>query len=329
MLARGRLSHPRYPSGGLDYGTLPRNRQIYLATLRGMLDLVFNPPLSASSSSVASSTPPPTPVFQTSSSSLNVYPETLYLDSARLALLSSEAADATALYMFLLLYRQLVFSESNEAPSSPHGVPKVLDADLTQLKREIRDIGPSRLSHCFTSPPSPSDDSNGPHGGRSDRKEAERWLAARQGVVLQIAKRAKETQNRTRTPSPSQPSSLIGEAPDEHTASLAQRWAASNMHANSTLAVMLRRRLQDIVFNTVIKLAYPVPGSSMAKRGTVDFFASARADSAVDMSLGKATGMEPLTDEIRALSEKISRLSLIHLNAFLPLYEQEGFLQLS
>jgi T-complex protein 11 len=281
---------------------------------------------------MVSSTPPPTPVFQTpsnASSSLNVYPETLYLDSTRLALLSSEAADATALSMFLLLYRQLVFSESHEGPSSPQGSPKVLDADLMQLKREIRDIGPSRPGQCFSPHPHPSsDDSDGLHGSKSDKKEAERLLDARQGIVLQIAKRAKEARNRTHTPSPLEPSP-IGEVPDEHTASLAQRWAESNMYVNSTLAIMLRRRLQDIVFNTVVKLAYPAPDSSTVKRGAVDFLVSARGDSVVEMPLGAATGMESLTDEIRALSEKISRLSLIHLNAFLPLYEQEGFLELS
>ena len=297
-----------------------------------MLGLVFNPPpMTSSSSPIISSSPPATPLFQTSSStsfSLNVFPETLYLDSARLALLSSEAADATALCMFLLLYRQLVFSESSGGPSSPHGFPKVVDADLMQLKREIRDIGPSRLAHCFSSR-LPSGESDSPHGSKPDKKEAERWLAASQGIVLQIARRAKEARNRTHTSSPSQLSSPIGDAPDEHTANLAQRWADSNMHANSNLTVMLRGRLQDIVFNTVVKLAYPSPDSSTVKRGAVDFLAAARADSLVEMPVGAATGMEPLTDEIRALSEKISRLALIHLNAFLPLYEQEGFLELS
>lgn len=329
MLTRGPLLHPRYTSGSLKYDSLPRNQQIYLAVLRGILGLVFNPPPASCASSVSSSDSP-IPVFQTlseASSSPYVYPETLYLDSARLALLNAEAADATALSMFLLLYRQLIFSESSEPSSSTQGILRVVDADLIQLKREIRDIGPSRLGDCFSSRLS-SDELDGGHGNRSDRKEAERWLAARQGVVLQIAKRAKEARNRTHTSSSSQPSSPIGEVPDGQMANLAQRWADSNMHADSTLALMLRRRLQDIVFNTVVKLAYPAPDSNTFKRGAVDFFTSARAESVVEMPLGTATGMEPLTDEIRALSEKISRLALIHLNAFLPLYEQEGFLGL-
>jgi hypothetical protein len=330
MVTRGPLSHPRYPTGSLKYSTLPRNQQVYLAVLKGMLGLVFNPPSSApSSSSVSPLTPPPTPVFQDSSnpsSSLDAYPETLYLDTTRLALLSSEAADATALCMFLLLYRQLVFSDSNESPTTPQGPPKVVNADLIQLKREIRDIGPSRLGQCLS--PRISDGSKGLEGSKSDEKETERWVAARQDIVLQIAKRAKEARARTHGSSSFQSSSSIGDPPDEHTVSLARRWVDSNMHPNSALAVILRRRLHDVVFNTVVKLAYPGPDSSTVKLGAVDFFASVRADSAVEIPPGTATGMEPLTDEIRALSEKIARVALIHLNAFLPLYEQDGFLEL-
>lgn len=261
------------------------------------------------------------------SSSLDAYPETLYLDTARLALLSSEAADATVLCMFLLLYRQLVLADSNESPSTPQGFPKVVHADLMQLKREIRDIGPSRLGQCFSS--RIPDGSKGLQGSKSDEKEAERWVTARQDIVLQIAKRAKEARARAHRSSSSQPSSSIREAPDEHTAGLAQRWADSNLHANSALAIMLRRRLHDAVLSTVVKLAYPGPDSSTVKLGAVDFLVSARGDSAVEIPPGTSTGMEPLTDEIRALSEKIARVALIHLNAFLPLYEQEGFLELS
>lgn len=328
MLAHGSLSlsHPRPPSGHLKYATLSRNQQIYLAVLRGLLGLVFNSPSHASSSSMST---PPTPVSSTPIhplTSQNVYPEALYLDVTRLGLLSSEAADATALCMLLLLYRQLVFSEINEASSSPQGLPRVVDSDLVQLKREIRDIGPSRLAHCFASP---SDGHDSPRGSRSDKQESERWLNARQGIVLQIAKRAKEARSRTHASSTSQPYSLVRDAPDAHTTSLAQRWVHSNMHADSTLAVMMRRRLQEVVFNTVVKLTYPTPDSSTTKLGVADFLASARAYSEVELPFGAATGMEPLADEIRALAEKISRLALIHLNAFLPLYEQEGFLALS
>lgn len=331
MLARGPIPHPRYPEH-LRYDALPRNQQVYLAVLKGVLNLVFDPPASTSSScppTTPTASPPLTPVSPPRtpiSPVLQGYPETSYLDSARLTLLTSDAADATALSMFLLLYRQLVFSDSNEAPPSPQD-PKVEEEDLIRLKNEIRDIGSGRLGHCFTSRPS-LDGAVSPQGSRSERKEAERWRVAKQDIVLQIAKRAKEARNRTNSPSPI-PSSPISDAPDEQMLSLTQRWADSNIQPNSALSAMLRRRLRDVVFNAVVTLAYPGRDSTTGKLTTIDFHSPTQADSAFEIPLGAATGMEPLADEIRSLAEKISRLALIHLNAFLPLYEQEGFLDRS
>ncbi|KAI5996956.1 hypothetical protein EDD15DRAFT_2412543 [Pisolithus albus] len=75
------------------------------------LDLVFGPP------------PNPTPQFSSASANaaapsamcpLPLYPETTYLDSARLLVLAADAADTAAMYMFLLLYRQLVFSDAGD-----------------------------------------------------------------------------------------------------------------------------------------------------------------------------------------------------------------------
>ncbi|KAF9468539.1 T-complex protein 11-domain-containing protein [Collybia nuda] len=321
LLARGPIPHPQYPEQ-LQYDTLPRNQQVYLAVLKGTLNLIFDPPVPPSSS-VSPPLTPVSPVRTPTSPVLHGYPETSYLDSARLTLLTSDAADATALSMFLLLYRQLVFSDSNEAPPSPQD-PKVEEEDLLRLKNEIRDIGSGRLGHCFMSKPS-FDGVASPQGSRSDRKEAERWRIAKQDIVLQIAKRAKEARNRAHSLPPS-PSSPVADAPDEQMLSLAQRWADSNMQPNSPLSTMLRRRLRDVVFNAVVTLAYPGRDSTTGKLTNIDFHSPTQADSALEIPLGAATGMEPLTDEIRTLAERISRLALIHLNAFLPLYEQEGFL---
>jgi hypothetical protein len=44
------------------------------------------------------------------------------------------------------------------------------------------------------------------------------------------------------------------------------------------------------------------------------------------LSTVTTTGMEPLTDDIRSLADKLSKLSLIHLGVYLPLYEQDGFI---
>ncbi|KAF5382771.1 hypothetical protein D9615_002932 [Tricholomella constricta] len=321
LLARGSILHPRYPLGSLQYSSLPRNQQTYLAVLKGILDLILDPPPSFVAPASSPSSPPPTPIFQSASTRLQGYPETVYLDSARLALLSADAADATALYMFLLLYRQLVYSESGDSPVSPQDLSRLEDADLLRLKTEIRDIGSTRLGYCFSSRPL-SDEVDSHH-----EKQIEKERRAKQDIVLQVAKRAKEARRyTTSSPPPSQPSSPVGEAPDEHMVSLAQRWADSNIHPDSPLCMMLRRRLHDAVFNSVLALAFPSRDYTTGIATTIDFLSSVQTQSAHPVTFGAATGMEPLAEEIRSLSEKISRLALIHLNTYLPLYEQDGFL---
>ena len=96
------------------------------------------------------------PVIKTSQSalpsatSLPGYPETSFLDSARLVTFSTDAADATAMYMFLMLYRQLVFFDTSPRRYSSSEMPKVTESDLSQLKMEIRDIASCHLGYCFT-----------------------------------------------------------------------------------------------------------------------------------------------------------------------------------
>lgn len=255
---------------------------------------------------------------------LSGYPETSYLDNARLSILSADAADATALYMFLLLYRQLVHSESTDPPPSPQDLSKVDHADLLRLKSEIRDIGSARLGYCFSAGPSSNE------AASPQEKNAEKEQVNKQDIVLQIAKRAKEAASRASgASSPLEPFSPVADAPDEQMVNLAQRWADSNIRANSPLGTMLQRRLRDVVFNCVVKLAYPGRDSTTGNLSdlTIDLLSFTQAaTSPLEIPFGTATGMEPLVDEIRSLAERISRLALIHLNAYLPLYEQDGFL---
>lgn len=42
--------------------------------------------------------------------------------------------------------------------------------------------------------------------------------------------------------------------------------------------------------------------------------------------VGLTAGLEPLREEVRSLAKKVSRLGLVHMNAFLGLYEGEQFL---
>ncbi|EGN98383.1 hypothetical protein SERLA73DRAFT_109834, partial [Serpula lacrymans var. lacrymans S7.3] len=109
LMASERITHPSFPSGSLNYRNLCNTQQAYLSVLKGLTDLVFNPP-----SSIGPILTPPTHPSHNSHapiSPLPNYPETSYLDSARLLVLAADAADTTVLYMFLLLYRQLVFSD--------------------------------------------------------------------------------------------------------------------------------------------------------------------------------------------------------------------------
>jgi hypothetical protein len=237
--------------------------------------------------------------------------------------LGIDAADATTLYMFMLLYRQLVHSEFS---GQPHASPKVNESDLLKLKKEIRGIGGCSFAR------ERANDGTNILALKYEGTVGDKRRAIKQDIILQIAMRAKEAQDRAKSP----PSSLIsptgerpsvGQAPDERMLKLAERWADTNMKPGSPLSNILRSRLRDVVYDTVVGLAFPPRDSTTSKAPIVEPGASVSSNSDVLPSLGTSNGMEPLTDEIRSLAERLSRLALIHLNAFLPLYEQDGFLE--
>jgi hypothetical protein len=321
LLARKQpIPHPSYPSGHLNYATMTKNQQIYLSALKGVVDLIFETsgfPQAATSPN----SPPTSPINSpTASSPLLTIPETLYLDKSRLLQLGLEVNDTTALYMCMLLFRQLVFSEplGGLSASSP---PKVDLEDMTRLKHEIRALGSSRLGSYFLTP-SPIDDPE------MSLQENENRRNVKQDIVLQITKRANDARHRGSQPLPAL-SSPVGEVPDQRIVSVAQHWAECNMHPGSALSAMLRNRLRDVLFDVVVSLAYPGRDSTTGNMLSMDFFSIGQFFSTYLGTANVGTpvaGMEALTDEIRRLAEKISRLTLIHLNSYLPLYETEGFL---
>jgi hypothetical protein len=246
---------------------------------------------------------------------LPLYPETTYLDSARLLVLATDAADTAAMYMFLLLYRQLVFSDTGDS-SSPRDQSRVSDSELLKLKKEIRDISSSHLGQCFkygNSEQSPSSD-----------VDVEKWRKIKQDIVLQVALRAKEAQvgssSLSASSTNSQPPHI--HAPDERMLKLAQRWSDTHVRPGSALSTMLKNRVREVVFNQVIALTYP-PRDSLP--GHIKP-AEAGAAFAPSSPTALASGMEPLADEIQSLAERLSRLARIHLGVYLPLYEQEAIL---
>ncbi|KAJ3550869.1 hypothetical protein NMY22_g178 [Coprinellus aureogranulatus] len=356
------IFHPYFPGKSLQYSTLSANQQLYISIVRGLVDLVFNPPLTSSTSlSTPANTPPTSPTAPSVATPLPAFPETLFLDNHRMLLLSSDAADATALNMLLLLYRQLSVSENTNSGSS-HPPKKLTDADLIKMKSEIRDIcGSFRLGACFSRTQSKN-------GG----KDAEKWRVVKDDVILQLSRRVKELARGARsgttastTPSPSNaqassststpsstsvpdaPSSSYAPSastspvssalptlpisddslPNPRTVALGQMWVDAHMQAESALSAMLHNRLRDVVFNAVLISSYPGRDLTNGCRPVTSFSSTASLafGNTENSGVPSMSGLEPLSDEIRTLVEKISVLALIHLNAYLPMYEKEGF----
>lgn len=243
---------------------------------------------------------------------LPLYPETTYLDNARLLVLAADAADTAAMYMFLLLYRQLVFSDTGDLPGIPRDQSRVSDAELLKLKKEIRDISSSHLGQWFKY-------GNMEESSISDA-DREKWSKIKQDIVLQVALRAKEAQVGSPTrPHPSADNYIPPfHAPDERVLKLAERWCETHVQPNSALSTMLKNKIRDAVFNQVLAVAYPPRDSFPPHIKT--------AENGVSTPPSLASGMEPLADEIRSLAERLSRLAQIHLGVYLPLYEHKDIL---
>jgi len=318
---------PSHPSSSLDYRSLNPTLQAYLCVLRGFTDLIFDPPSPVLSSKLSGPAASSHSVLPTTTS-LPGYPETSFLDSTRLVTFSTDAADTTAMYMFLMLYRQLVCVKPNSPHATSWQIPKVSESDLSQLKTEIRAIASCHLGYCFTRPSTEEPIASEGSAKKTGDKEWERWQKAARDVVLQIAMRATQVQNRTEPSSPPTNRSFPHQPPDDRMLQLAERWLDTNLRQGSTLSVVLRDRLRDAVFHRLVATTFPARDISMGRpKATLDGGAGLATSTTCPPSLGTVTGMESLTDEIRILADKLSKLSLIHLGVYLPLYEQDGFIQ--
>lgn len=287
---------------------------------------MFDPPTAIRISKA--SLPSPNQGGLPSATSLPGYPETTFLDSARLILLGTEAADAVALYMFIMLYRQLVFSDTGSSPSKT--IPKVTDNDLKQIKSEIKDIAACHLGYCFTrgtsavSPPAASTSTIDADAGKSvsipDDKEWERWQAAARDVVLQIASRATQVRNRPKmsTSATSPEHTLpLSDCPDSRMIKIAEGWLDTNLRPGSPLSILLRNRVRDVVFHRVIANTFPAQAATSGQPKSTS----------TPPPPSTATGLECIAEEIQTICEKLTKLAHIHLGVYMPLYEQEGILQ--
>lgn len=302
--------------GSSDLTKAPLRTQIQVAATRAITDLIFNPPPSSSSATKSSS-------LQLSSSAVSAYPETLYLDHARMGTLSADAADFTSLYMLLMLFRQLVLSAPRASSNT------VRPDELLKLKKEIWEIGPAHPGLCFM-----QGKGRVSRSGRSRDKDREeelkKWQSEMDDVVLQVALRASEARSSLNGSSAS--TSAAAMSPEEHVLpmsnphpelmKLADSWASTHLRPASTLSGLLRSRICTQVQETAIGLVVRSSSSPTSSLASEDVCNS----SGDSTGPGLANGLEPLAPEIQHLSERIAKLVNIHLDVYGALYAQPGFL---
>ena len=309
------------------------------------------------------SLPPITPI------TLDRYPETLFLDHTRLIQLTTDAADLTALYMLLMLYRQLVFakgapimetsaSSSFAARSVP---PKIEDAEIDKVKREIWEIGPARLGFCFlagpktrgselpstlspndiipetvpsspaasTAPSSPGDIGTLPFiAPRSSSPDWAKWRKSMMNVVLQVAVRADEA----RSGVPSSPTAMPA-VPTKATLALLESWVDTHLQPESSIYALMRDRLKAAVLDVVVNsipswnITAPPPPSApvLHQHASVRQYHVPAPPPNTDKP-PMSTGLEPLMPEIKHLGERAGKLAAFHSNVYSVLYESDGFL---
>ncbi|KIY45611.1 hypothetical protein FISHEDRAFT_49107 [Fistulina hepatica ATCC 64428] len=293
LIAHSTIPNPTIVGEQLEYAALRRSQQVFVAAIWGWVNLIFIPPSPAGVPSMLSSdrrslscavtTLPP------STALAYQYPETAYLDVARLAMLTGAAATTQVLHMLLLLFRQLLVADGGRPAFDATAQLTV----LTKVKAELRAIGSSKLGYALSPP------------GTLPR-DYERWCSIRENLVAQVALRATEAREGflSEIPISSETSSsslsyVPLSAPCPKLLGIAKHWVATNVQPGVPFCRMLRDRMRDVVFHAVLvaccaprKPAPPLPAI-----------------------------MEPLRDELAVLIDKTSKLAMVHLNAYLPLYE--------
>ncbi|KAF8513765.1 T-complex protein 11-domain-containing protein [Gautieria morchelliformis] len=308
--------------------TLSRRNRIHVSLIDAITSLVFNP----------SRLTPSIPGMG--------YPETLYLDTARVTLLAGDAADLTALYMLLMLWRQLVFwspasgediGEGQNAsvfPPYTRGTPRLENWEVDRMKREIWGIGPRRMGSCFLL--SRGKDGYVTHDVLSARlslihtrtedtgEENMKWRNAMQNVALQIAMRAEEARACTSTERASTADSVTTRRPPSQAAlDLMSGWIQSHMRRDSALAGRLRTLLRQEVAHVVSQLTFATASCNESAPGSVGM----KAPTFIPESGGGTAGLEPLMPEIRHLAQRLAKLVLVNMRVYCwSLYEADGFL---
>ncbi|KAI1789612.1 Tcp11-domain-containing protein [Ganoderma leucocontextum] len=334
--------------------------RVTIAVVKAMVNLIFDPPSvppsssapsvpsssmstpasSAASTPTVSSTPLASSRSHSSSSSSSSsspqfagYPETFFLDYGRLATLGTDAADFTALYMLLMLYRQLVHSHSHR--TSQNARSQVTNDELLKLKKEIWEIGPTHLGLCYLqNRPRPGSSSSRSSSSRHERSERDReaelkkWRSDVGDVVLQVAMRATEPRSlQNPAPEPPTKSAETLRVPEASVLNLANSWAQSNLREGSPLSALMKKRIRECVEDAVLNIVLSAPSSSPTSCPP-SLSQPERPSENDAQSQSTSSGLEPLMPEIRHLAERAAKLVTIHTNVYGSLYAHPAFLGL-
>ena len=268
----------------------------------GMVDLVFSSTLLPAAQSSASDAGP------------TMFPETLYLDHGRLGLYVNDGSDLVGLYMLIMLFQQCA------------GIP-IAESDIDQIKRELWEVGPSRLGLCFDAVSRPS--------------SVARWDQGMLAVDLQLARRVDEAKGK-RAPHVFGTPDRVPAMPDSSTLSLIENWRRSHYRKDSPLQSLMKRRLRSAVLEVVKRQVASYDHQAMT--GAVLPTSDLSPSLASRMPLRRLTaygpipkkgapsasspgaGLEALAPEISHLGERIARLVVFHSKVYSKLYEVDGFL---
>ncbi|KAH9891640.1 T-complex protein 11-domain-containing protein [Cubamyces lactineus] len=343
--------------------------QVVMAVVKATVGLIFDPPppgaptpsssssaqASSSSSSASSSSSSSSRSSSSSSSSSSShyanYPETFYLDYGRFGTLSTDAADFTALYMLLMMYRQLVHAPAASRAASPRAKAAAVAPDaLARLKKEIWEIGPAHPGLCFMQGRRPGSCSMGSSssgaassssGSSSRHERAERdreaemrkWRAEIEDVALQLAMHATSCGS---TPSEGETEADGAQrplrAPDPQLVQFALGWTERNLKQGSAFSALCKRRLRERVEEAVLAIVLPqlfgsaqnpTPFASPSPATTT----SSGSGSEQKDAPATSSGLEPLGAEVKHISQRVAKLVEIHVSVYGELYAHPAFFQ--
>jgi hypothetical protein len=240
-----------------------RGTQLRIATLKAVVHLVFD----------AVAVPDLALVF----------PETLHLDHARVHEIGAACADLAALYMHLMLFRQLALARAPACaacgclPSAPAAVEP---AEMSRAKRDTCELGPSKPGTMLWRPA----------GRTGTEREKARWERKTRAAALQSARRASALHICACATD-------ADATPPQETVELAERWVLTHLRRGSPLAVLMRGRLRDAVLD-VLMVALLRGGDSTTVSEAILALPSIHTN-----------GLESLLQDIKHLADKIWRLA--------------------